>query len=682
MFNLSYDRKLLLCFACLLFIINQPLSAQLFYTEEKINADSLTEVLKVAVGEERIRVLNRLASAYLYKQPALSLRYAWEADSLLPESAEIALFYNTRLTLGLAWMSLGSYDQAILPLLDAYETAKTTGRLDWQFTAGKPIILSYLYTRNYDIAERLLDEFMQFDRSGVTGNLLFEIMISAAWAHWSFLGNYEQALRFQHVCLAVSDTAAIRKPNLAVCYNQMGICHHYLQRYDSADFYFRKAEEICKLYPVSSLEEYRSDWVVTLIKLGKYDEALQMIEELTALMEARQHFTQAANDYLTWGEILVTMNRPEEAIGKFKKALELGEWVKANKLLSLDSAHNADYWYAPEQNVIAYIEEIGIRIVQNAHFWLYKQYDRLKDAEKALYHHVKYEEEKFSLVKLERSKMVMEIETRYQTQKKEQQIMNLAQQNQAKEEKLKLRGLVLAALSGFLAVIVILAILLFRQSHLKSLHHSLVLEQKLLRSQMNPHFIFNTLASIQTFILQEDPEKASRYLAKFSKLVRNILDDSAEETVTLSQEISTVENYLELQKLRYAGKFDYSLQVDEGIDTEEMQVPPMLCQPFIENALEHGIKHKTEPGRIDISFFLQERNLVVQITDNGVGRERAKEIEAARQSTHRSMSTSITTDRLKILNKKTGKGIHFEITDLKDLDGQSAGTRVTFVFEA
>jgi sensor histidine kinase YesM len=198
---------------------------------------------------------------------------------------------------------------------------------------------------------------------------------------------------------------------------------------------------------------------------------------------------------------------------------------------------------------------------------------------------------------------------------------------------------------------------------------------------MNPHFIFNTLASIQTFILQEDPEKASRYLAKFSKLVRNILDNSAEEYVTLSQEISTVESYLELQKLRYAGKFDYSLHMDEEIDTEEIYVPPMLCQPFIENALEHGIKHKMEPGRIDIDMSLQEGDLVIQITDDGVGRERAKEIEAALQSNHRSMSTSITTDRLKIINKKTGKRIHFEIADLKDIDGKATGTRVTFVFE-
>ncbi|HOW24814.1 MAG TPA: histidine kinase [Bacteroidales bacterium] len=681
MYNLPYDRNLLFCLACYLFLFNQPLSAQLFYTEEKINTDSLSEVLRRLTGQERIPILNKLASASLYSDAEKSLDYAREADSLLPESADPAFFFDTRLTLGLAWMSLGSYDKAILPLLDAYEASKTAGRLDWRYAAAKPVILSYLYTRNYDIAERQLDEFMQFDRANVPGDLLFGIMISAAWAHWNFLGNYEQALRLQQVCLAVSDTVAIRKPNLAVCYYQMGICEHNLQRYDSADMYFRKAEAICEEYQVSSLEHYRSYWVETLLKLGKYNEALQMIEELTVQTDARKHYLQVADDYLTWGGILVVLNRPDEAIGKFEKALEYGEWVKTNKALGLDSVYNINFWYTPEQNVKTYLDEVGIRIVSNAHFRLYEQYDRLKDTEKALYHLLKHEEEKNSLVKLEREKMVMELETRYQTQKKEQQIVSLAQQNQIKEEKLKLRGFMLAAVSGFLAVIVILAILLFRQNHLTSLHQALVLEQKLLRSQMNPHFVFNTLASIQTFILQEDPEKASRYMAKFSKLVRNILDNSAEEYVTLSQEISTVVNYLELQKLRYAGKFDYSVQVDEEIDTEEMLVPPMLCQPFIENALEHGIKHKNEPGRIDIDLFVKEKDLVIQITDDGVGRERSKEIESVQKGNHRSMSTNITTDRLKIINKKSGKKIHFKITDLRNSHGKATGTRVTLVFE-
>jgi len=681
MVKITRNRNLLIGLVINLVLFNHSLKAQLFYTAEKINTDSLSELLKVTEGEERIPALNKLASAYFYTKPELSLSYAREADSLLPRSVGLPLFYETRLALGTAYMSLGVYPNAVSCLLDANETAKISGRLDWLFSSGKLIMLTFLYTRNYDIAERMLDEFMQFDRSKVPGNLLFEIMVSAAWAHWFFLGNYEQALRFQHICLAVSDTVPIPRPNMALCYYQMGICQYHLQRYDSAEIYFRKAEAFSEGYQVSSLEQYRSYWVDILARLGKYDEALKMIEELTALMENRKHNAQAADDYQKWGEILAELNLPEQAIGKFKKALEYGEWVKANRALSPDSLHNIDYWYTPGQNVKEYVGESGMRKIINAHLWLYKQYDKLKETKNALYHHVRYEEESRKLANLERDKMVMETETRYQTQKKEQQIISLAQQNQIKEDKLRLRGFLLIVIACFLAVIMIIAILLIRQNRLKSTHHALVLEQKLLRSQMNPHFIFNTLANIQTFILQEDPEKASRYLARFSKLVRNILDNTIEEYVTLDREISTVENYLELQKLRYAGKFDYSIRIGDRIYPEEIFIPPMLSQPFIENALEHGIKHKEGPGMIEIDLSLNEKDLIFQITDEGVGRERAKEIESTRQKLHRSVSTSITAARLEVLRKKYGKKISLEITDLRDPDGNPTGTRVTFVFE-
>ncbi len=119
----------------------------------------------------------------------------------------------------------------------------------------------------------------------------------------------------------------------------------------------------------------------------------------------------------------------------------------------------------------------------------------------------------------------------------------------------------------------------------------MLLKQRLLRSQMNPHFIFNSLSGIQNFIVTEKSTKASIYLSKFATLVRNILDSSVKEYVTLEKEIATIENYLELQKVRYAGKFEFSIKTDDAIDPESTMIPPMLAQPFIENAIEHGIVH-------------------------------------------------------------------------------------------
>jgi LytS/YehU family sensor histidine kinase len=233
-------------------------------------------------------------------------------------------------------------------------------------------------------------------------------------------------------------------------------------------------------------------------------------------------------------------------------------------------------------------------------------------------------------------------------------------------------------LIGLFLVILLFALLLFRQNRLKTEQNALMLEQKLLRSQMNPHFLFNSLASIQNFIVTEDPDKASIYLSRFSSLMRNILDSSAEEFIPLEKEISTITYYLELQKVRYAGKFDFNIDVDENIDEENMNIPPMLAQPFIENAIEHGIKHKSSKGHISISFSFNEDVILISVEDDGVGRIRAAEIEKQHKKDHHSMATSITRDRLANLNRKLKTKISLEIIDLKNKQGEASGTKVIF----
>jgi LytS/YehU family sensor histidine kinase len=195
---------------------------------------------------------------------------------------------------------------------------------------------------------------------------------------------------------------------------------------------------------------------------------------------------------------------------------------------------------------------------------------------------------------------------------------------------------------------------------------------------MNPHFIFNSLASIQNFIVNQKANEASIYLSRFSQLVRNILDNSIEEYVPVQKEIETIQHYLELQKVRYAGQFSYNLTVDDKIDMESMKIPPMLAQSFIENAIEHGIRYKETEGHIDIRFLLEDGLIRFEVEDEGVGREKAREIELKQKLVHRSLSTSITHDRLVKLNKKLKTKIHFEITDLKNNLGEAGGTRVSF----
>jgi sensor histidine kinase YesM len=133
-----------------------------------------------------------------------------------------------------------------------------------------------------------------------------------------------------------------------------------------------------------------------------------------------------------------------------------------------------------------------------------------------------------------------------------------------------------------------------------------------------------------------------------------------------------------LQKVRYGGKFGFNISVDEKIDEENMLIPPMLAQPFIENAIEHGIRHKETSGHIEITFQLKDEFILVEVEDDGVGREKAREMESKQTIWHRSMEISITRDRIDLLNKKLKKKIRMEIVDLKDASGQGCGTKVVF----
>ncbi len=265
-----------------------------------------------------------------------------------------------------------------------------------------------------------------------------------------------------------------------------------------------------------------------------------------------------------------------------------------------------------------------------------------------------------------------------EAEKTDQKIRMLSQQNELNELRLSRTRLILISVAGMVVILSLFLLLFFQRKRWRAEQKSHLLEQKLLRSQMNPHFIFNSLASIQNFVVNQKATEASIYLARFSQLVRNILDSSVDENVPLKKEIETIRNYLELQKVRYAGQFNYNISVDKAIDEEAMMIPPMLAQPFIENSIEHGIKYKETPGHIDIRFRLEGDIIRIEVEDDGVGRDKAREIESKQHRIHRSMSTSITHERLMRINRKLKSKIRMEIIDLKDENGVAGGTRVTF----
>lgn len=188
----------------------------------------------------------------------------------------------------------------------------------------------------------------------------------------------------------------------------------------------------------------------------------------------------------------------------------------------------------------------------------------------------------------------------------------------------------------------------------------LEMERKALRLQMNPHFIFNALDSISSFIFKNDPKQAVRYLNNFAKLMRLTLESSMEHIHPVETEVSVLKNYLELEKLRFQGKFDYEIELDEDIDYD-VGIPPMLIQPHVENAILHGLKPKEGHGHLAIRFVLQAELLICEIEDDGIGRKASKALP--RRKDHRSMATQINKDRLALLRQSMSNEVDIQIID-------------------
>ncbi|CAG5080610.1 sensor histidine kinase [Parvicella tangerina] len=244
-----------------------------------------------------------------------------------------------------------------------------------------------------------------------------------------------------------------------------------------------------------------------------------------------------------------------------------------------------------------------------------------------------------------------------------------------------------SVVSGILMVIGIIVLLIFlryrrrtkeEREMLRIERNMLELEQKTLRLQMNPHFIFNAMNTVQALIAKNDTKEARYYLAKFSKLMRKILENSRHSFISIQDEMETLENYLNLEKLNTDFPFDYEIIVDDKIQPDAYGIPPLLLQPFVENAIVHGIKEIDYQGKITVRFILKENYIECVVEDNGRGRKAAKEVRHQKSSYHKSTALVLTQERLSTLNEDNSYQ-SFEIIDLDDPSGTRVVVRIPIV---
>lgn len=325
------------------------------------------------------------------------------------------------------------------------------------------------------------------------------------------------------------------------------------------------------------------------------------------------------------------------------------EYLDSAIAMSLDK-NRRNYEFVYENYAVVY-NKLGM--IDSALVYVHK----LKD----LYQHIFMEKMELDLKDL---KNQYDLELKFKTEiiKKEEDL-----------EKSKLQLLLSVIIILLIILIAAVMILFLRNKNLKTSRDNLLINQQLLRTQITPHFLFNSLATIQGMILQEESSKASNFLSKFSRLVRLVLNNSRDRVVSLSDELEAIKYYLELQNARFEKSFSFSIRLDKNIEDKEVLIPPMIIQPFVENCIEHGFKKVDRKGEIDIHVYFENDSLICKITDNGVGTDAV--IPEAIVPKKESLSTKINMERMKLLAKEFKTTASLEIVDRSKYDAQ--GTIVT-----
>lgn len=617
------------------------------------SADSLQQVLRKENNPvERLRLLNALSDAYKPAAPESMRTYALQAQKL-------AVQLDDHVQEGYALISLGNADV----LQSNYKRALR------YFQQAKSIF----ETENQTLPSVKIGMAKALGSLGII---------------FSEQSNYTKALEFY--LKAVTIYEQLNEPErCARLYNNIGVLYQSQQAYGKALTYFTKTEKLLKdpNDPVLG---------VTYTNIGN------------ALVGQKQY--TSATSYYQKAQIILEKNQDARGLGELFNNLGLLYQKKGQKAAAIQA------WQSAEQTFTAFGESFGLgdTYFYLAQFWqtekqtdkarfyaqktlaLARQNDVLEQqmlvekllselAEKegdltAAFRHYKLYttlkdsiQNAASIRKGVEAELNFEFDKRNLLQKEALLKKDLLLQETAKRNRLQLVYSILIAVLLFG-----LGFLWYNRLQIKktlTLQKELAeYEQKALHLQMNPHFVFNCLGSISSFIVNNGKESAVKYLAKFSKLMRLTLEFSKESLISVDKEIDALQNYLELEQLRFNSIFEFTIEKSDDIE-DNMGIPPLLIQPFVENALIHGIVPKKNAGLISIRFDLDAEQLRCTITDNGIGITASQKIKAQSVSVHKSMAIEIIRMRLEKIASTTGKTAGVEIKELSS-EGTVSGTEV------
>lgn len=413
--------------------------------------------------------------------------------------------------------------------------------------------------------------------------------------------------------------------------------------------------------------------------LQNFEKSITIFDKENLLVRSLSARTMIAWVYYSAGDKKQAMRWYRKSLEPARKALQ--KTTFCNILGCIGTIHSE----TGKPDSAVYYYQLAIKAGKEARdyfnlSWIYydqyKLYDSMGDYKSALASHVLHKQFSDSLEAQQFRRGLNRIRQSFAAEQelKEQELLQI---------KLRQQKLITWSIVGgmaLLSIILTITILQIRTSGKRRLAEMKSrideITQRNLRQQMNPHFIFNTLNSIQFYLYQQDKMAVNEYLNKFSLLIRKTLDNSRQPAISLKEEIEMVRLYLELESLRFKDRLSWEIEVDEEIDLIEMKVPPMLIQPLVENAITHGLRHKPESGTVRVTFTMLEEVIECRVEDNGIGRQAALEIQSTAHPGHQSVGTSISETRLKLINELYGKNLSIRYNDLTAPDGKPTGTLV------
>lgn len=427
--------------------------------------------------------------------------------------------------------------------------------------------------------------------------------------------------------------------------------------------------------------------------LGQLDKAIEYYKSSLAVNQAMDNKTGMSICYTCLGAAYQKKKNYPLAMEYLQKALQANDKVDdkvhtAESYLSIGRLLNEEGKHDEARKYIQESIDLGLKwgfksTLMEAYKAMADNYKRAGDYDRSIDNSNISLIYKDSILDERSTTEFAQMQAMYVVHQKDNQIKQLQQEQDISQLRIR-RNLALAiALAGFLFMLIVGGFFYIRHRNLQANRQTLQLELRSLRSQMNPHFIFNSLSSIHRYIWSNNQEEASDYLTKFSKLMRMILDNSQHTFIPLNKELESLRLYLDLEALRCNNIFDYHIHVAESINEEEVLIPPMIIQPYVENSIWHGLVHRKDKGRLDITVNLNGRVLEIIVTDNGIGRKLAMEIKAKKDHLHNSMGMKVTEGRIALIRKiNNTKDANVVVNDLQDNVGLATGTQVKIVLPA